>query len=225
MMQKVEIYVISKEEGANLTKFDILGVYNEERDQLVSGFLAALNNFAKDVGFPSGVSLIRSGSLEARYSPGKYIFTVLIIDYSMPLGMMTEPILSGMAQEITERFEAMFETILKAAEKTNVYRSKDFEGFNDVVQDIIEKWMGETFELYQKLILIEAMYAKVPQKYCLPLMERASEGENIIPALTDIPKQYQRQLEKAIQKVHLSAAPVWEIFQVPTTDFQPVDFD
>ncbi|MHA1997312.1 MAG: hypothetical protein ACTSU9_04280, partial [Promethearchaeota archaeon] len=102
-MHRVEIYIISKEEGANLSKFDILGEYNSERDQLVSGFLAALNNFASDVGFPAGVSLIRSGSLEARYSPGDFIFTVLIIDYSIPLGMMTEPILSGMANEVTQR--------------------------------------------------------------------------------------------------------------------------
>ncbi|MHA1715181.1 MAG: hypothetical protein ACTSXP_06030, partial [Promethearchaeota archaeon] len=65
-MHRVEIYIISKEEGANLTKFDIQGEYDEQRDQLISGFLVALNNFAKEVGFPEGVSLIRSGSLEAQ---------------------------------------------------------------------------------------------------------------------------------------------------------------
>ncbi|MHA1891171.1 MAG: hypothetical protein ACTSYS_09300 [Promethearchaeota archaeon] len=220
-MHRVEIYIISKNEGANLTKFDILGEYNQEKDQLVSGFLAALNNFAQDVGFPEGVSLIRSGSLEARYSAGKYIFTVLIIDYSMPLGMMTEPILSGMAHEITERFEKMYDDELNKAKNTNIYKSDTFLGFNEEIQKIIEKYMDETFELYQKLILIESMYAKVPQKWCLPLLEKASTGENIIPSLGKIPKRYRKQLEQAIQKVQLSAAPVWEIFQVPTVDFQP----
>jgi hypothetical protein len=83
--------------------------------------------------------------------------------------------------------------------------------------------MQETFELYQKLLLIEAMYAQVPQKWCLPLLERAAKGENIIQDLGQIPKNYQSQLKKAIAKVNMSAAPVWEIFQVPTTDFQPYE--
>ncbi|MHA1368975.1 MAG: hypothetical protein ACTSRA_04555 [Promethearchaeota archaeon] len=198
-MHRVEIYIISKEEGANLTKFDIQGEYDEQRDQLISGFLVALNNFAKEVGFPEGVSLIRSGSLEARYAVGKYIFTVLIIDYSMPLGMNTEPILSGLANEITERFERMYESELIAASKAKVYKSAIFAGFNDEIQKIIDDYIEETFELYQKLILIEAMYAKVPQKWCLPLLERVSQGENIIPDLAKIPKNYRKQLEVAIK--------------------------
>lgn len=222
-LNRVDIYVITKDEGANLTKFNILGEYDQEKDQLIAGFLAALNTFAKDLDFPAGVSLIRSGSLEARYSVGKYIFTVLIIDYSMPLGMMTEPILSGMANEITERFEVLYEQELIDGQKKKVYKSANFLNFNSEIEKIIEKYMQETFELYQKLVLIEAMYAKVPQKWCLPLLERASEGENIIPDLIDIPDQYKPQLKKAIDKVNSSAAPVWEIFQVPTTDFQPFD--
>ena len=224
-MHRVEIYIISKEEGANLTKFDILGEYNNERDQLISGFLLALNNFAKEVGFPAGVSLIRSGSLEARYSVGKYIFTVLIIDYSMPLGMMTEPVLSGLAQEITERFEKMYAVELEEGAKKKIYKSSTFSEFNDEIQKIIEKYMAETFELYQKLILIEAMYHKVPKKYCLPLLEKAADKENIIPELGEIPKRYQSLLDDAIRKVHTSAAPVWEIFQVPTVDYQPYNVE
>jgi len=223
-LNRVDIYIITKDEGANLTKFNILGEYDQEKDALISGFLAALNNFAKDMDFPEGVSLIRSGSLEARYSVGKYIFTVLIIDYSMPLGdMMTEPILSGMANEITERFESMYEQQLLDGKKNKFFKSANFVDFNKEIENIIEKYMQETFELYQKLVLIEAMYAKVPQKWCLPLLERASEGENIIPSLKDIPDQYQPQLKKAIDKVNSSAAPVWEIFQVPTTDYQPFE--
>lgn len=221
-MNRVEIYIITKDEGANLTKFDILANYeNADRDQLVSGFLAALNNFARDVEFPDGVSLIRCGSLEARYAIGKFVFVVLIIDYSMPLGSMTEPILSGLANEVLERFEAMYAKELAEGQKRRVYKSATFEGFKADIEEIIQKYMAETFELYQKLLLIEAIYAKVPQKWCLPLLERISDGENIIPDLASIPAQYQPQLKKAIEKVNLSAAPVWEIFQVPTTDFQP----
>jgi hypothetical protein len=219
----VEIYVITKDEGANLIKFDILGESDSEKDQLISGFLAALNNFASDLGFPAGVSLIRSGSLEAWYAIGEKIFTVFIIDYSVPLGMTCEPILSGMATEITERFENLYETEILAGQKKKVFKSEVFIGFKTEIETIIEKYMQETFELYQKLILIEAMYAQVPQKWCLPLLERAAKGENIIQDLGEIPKQYQGQLKKAIKKVNTSAAPVWEIFQVPTTEFQPYD--
>jgi hypothetical protein len=220
-MNRVEIYVITKDEGANLIKFDILGESDAEKDQLISGFLAALNNFANDLGFPAGVSLIRSGSLEAWYSVGAYIFTVFIIDYSVPLGLTCEPILSGMANEITERFESLYVAEILEGKKKKVFKSKAFTGFKSEV--IIEKYMQETFELYQKLILIEAMYAQVPQKWCLPLLERAAKGENIIQDLGQIPKNYQSQLKKAIIKVNVSAAPVWEIFQVPTTDFQPFE--
>jgi hypothetical protein len=220
---RVEIYIITKEEGANLTKFDILGEKNDEKDQLISGFLCALNNFASDVGFPAGVSMIRSGSLEARYTAGKYIFTVLIIDYSMALGNMTEPILCGFASEITERFEALYEKELIAGKKSKMFKGSTFAAFDAEIQAILEKYMQETFELYQKLVLIEAMYASVPQKWCLPLLEKAAGGENIIPMLSEIPKQYQPQLKKAISKVNDAAAPVWEIFQVPTTDFQPFE--
>ena len=219
----MEIYVITKDEGANLIKFDILGESDSEKDQLISGFLAALNNFASDLGFPAGVSLIRSGSLEAWYAIGEKIFTVFIIDYSVPLGMTCEPILSGMATEITERFENLYETEILAGQKKKVFKSEVFIGFKTEIETIIEKYMQETFELYQKLILIEAMYAQVPQKWCLPLLERAAKGENIIQDLGEIPKQYQGQLKKAIKKVNTSAAPVWEIFQVPTTEFQPYD--
>lgn len=223
MTNRVEIYVITKDEGANLIKFDILGESDSEKDQLISGFLAALNNFASDLGFPAGVSLIRSGSLEAWYAIGEKIFTVFIIDYSVPLGMTCEPILSGMATEITERFENLYETEILAGQKKKVFKSEVFIGFKTEIETIIEKYMQETFELYQKLILIEAMYAQVPQKWCLPLLERAAKGENIIQDLGEIPKQYQGQLKKAIKKVNTSAAPVWEIFQVPTTEFQPYD--
>ena len=221
-MPRVEVYIITKEEGANLTKFDILGNYdNSDKDQLVSGFLAALNNFARDVDFPGGVSLIRCGSLEARYAIGEHVFTVLVIDYSMPLGPVAEPVLSGLAADVLVAFEKRYHADLVEGKKKRFYKSDVFVDFKESIQNIIEVYMHETFELYQKLLLIEAMYAKVPQKWCLPLLERVSEGENIIPDLATIPAQYQSQLKKAIEKVNYSAAPVWEIFQVPTTDFQP----
>ena len=107
-MNRVNIYIILRDEGSLLHKYSILGEDENEKDQLMSGLLTALNNFAKEIGWPSGVSLIRSGSLEARFSVGKHIFSVLIIDYSKPLGAMVEPILSGLAKEVTEAFEIRY---------------------------------------------------------------------------------------------------------------------
>ncbi|MFX0105770.1 MAG: hypothetical protein ACFE75_09785, partial [Candidatus Hodarchaeota archaeon] len=79
-MNPVEVYVIAKNAGVLLYKYSIVDFGQTDKDQLMSGFLTALNNFAKEVDFPAGVSLIRSGSLEARFSPGEHVFSVLIID-------------------------------------------------------------------------------------------------------------------------------------------------
>jgi len=113
VINPVEVYIIAKDAGVLLYKYSIVDFGQTDKDQLMSGFLSALNNFAKELNFPAGVSLIRSGSLEARFSPGDLIFSVLIIDYQMPLGSSTEPILSGLAEEITVKFEEKYEKMLK----------------------------------------------------------------------------------------------------------------
>jgi hypothetical protein len=84
ILNPVEVYVIVKDVGILLYKYSIVDLGQTEKDQLMSGFLSALNNFAKELKFPAGVSLIRSGHLEARFSPGDYVFSVLIIDYQIP---------------------------------------------------------------------------------------------------------------------------------------------
>lgn len=210
-MNTVDIFIIVKDEGSLIHKYSILGLDEGPKDQLMSGFLTALNNFAHEIGWPSGVSLVRSGSLEARFSSGKKIFSVLIIDYSRPLGANTEPILSGLAKEITLRFEEKYKDKLKS----DYYNSTDFNDFTHVIDEIINRYGAETMELYQKLILIESMYAKVPQKWCLPLIERVSKGENVLGEFPKIIKKY-RNMKKAIKKVNANNAPVWEIFAIPT---------
>jgi len=211
----VEIYIITKT-GTLLHKYDIINSDQTNRDQLIGGFLTALNGFAQEIGFPEGVSLIRSGSLEARFSPGNYVFSVLMINYSMPLGYMIEPILSGMAQEITEKFEELYENELHKGEEKRVYRTADFEAFKPNIDNLIDKYGSETLELYQKLILIEGIYAKIPQKWIVPLMEKISGGVNILDILfTSIPEIYHRQLTRVIRKVNLENRPIWEIFAVP----------
>ena len=216
-MNPVEVYIIAKEAGLLLYKYSIIDLGTTERDQLMSGFLSAINNFAKEMDFPAGVSLIRSGTLEARFSSAEHILSVLIIDYQIPLGSSTEPILSGLAEEIVKKFEDMYEFRLKSQIKSRKFKPNVFEDFWKQIDEIIDQFGEQTYELYQKLILIEAMYAKVPQKWCLPLIERLGKGE-IVDIVKSIPEQYYRPLKKAIRKVNLNSKPVWEIFVLPLLD-------
>jgi hypothetical protein len=216
-MNPVEVYIIAKDAGLLLYKYSILDFGQTDKDQLVSGFLTALNNFAKELDFPAGVSLIRSGSLEARFSPGKYIFSVLIIDYQMPLGSSTEPILSGLAEEITEKFENKYKESLQKQIKSNKFEPKTFEDFGEDIDISIDQFGEQSNELYQKLVLIEAMYAKVPQKWCLPLIEQVGAGKQV-DIVENIPETYHKFLKKAVLKVNLDSQPVWEIFVVSLID-------
>ncbi|MHA1820269.1 MAG: hypothetical protein ACTSU2_10960 [Promethearchaeota archaeon] len=221
MPPRVDIYIISKKSGNLLFKCSILNLKEEEKDQLISGFLVALNEFAKNINFPQGVSLIRSGDLEARYVTGEHTISVLIIDYEMPLGLATEPILSSLAEEINKSFENLFKDKLIEAEKKRIYSSEEYSSFNETLYALIDKYGRETLELYQKLILIEAMYVKVPQKWCLPLIERVSNGENILKEVPEIIRKYPNML-KAIEKVNYLNRPVWEIFAISI--IHPEDF-
>lgn len=214
MNAQIEIFIISKE-GTVLHKYNLLAMDETAQDQLVGGFLTALNNFAKEVGFPKGVSLIRSGNIEARFSSGEYVFSVLIIDYDRPLGLATEKILSGLAQEITETFEKDFLAVLKKGKKNHIYRGSDFLTFRNKISTIIDNFGKETMELYQKLILVEAMYAKVPQKWILPLLEEIRENPDIFDKIREIPKYYHSQLQDAINKVNYESKPVWDLFAIP----------
>ena len=213
----VEVYVIARDAGVLLYKYSILDFEQTDKDQLVSGFLAALNNFAKELKFPAGVSLMRSGSLEARFNAGEHVFAVLMIDFSMPLGASTEPILSGLAEEITEKFEDKYKKELDDQMESCQFQPDAFSSFWEDIDHSIDQFGTQSNELYQKLVLIEAMYAKVPQKWCIPLIEKLTMGEQV-DIVSSIPKQYYRQLKGAVQKINRESQPVWDIFVVPTID-------
>jgi hypothetical protein len=212
MVNRVEIFIIGKDDGALLYHYDLLG-QTDPKDEIVSGFLTAINNFAREMGWANGVSMIRSGSLEARFSAGKYIFAVFIIDYQMPLGYMTEPILSGLIDDVSHKFEEVFAEKLEKASKTHIYAAEDYEKFQNEVDKIIDQYGAESFELYQKMVLIEAIDHKVPQKVCLPLMELIGAGQPVTDEFDAIIKKYP-QMKKAINKVNRQGV-VWEIFAVP----------
>ena len=217
---RIEVYVIEKDAGNCFHKFDFLGTDQEEtKDQLVSGFLTALNSFAKEIGFPKGVGLIRSGSLEARFSPGKFVFTVLIIDYFLPLGLLAEPILSSLAKEITEAFEKKFKKALKEGEKRHIYKLSDFQGFREYVNELLDKYGRESFELYQKLILVECLYDNVPEEIIIPLLQKASKKIDVLNEFKKIPRKFQKSVKNAIKKINYRYAPLLEIFAIPTLIF------
>ena len=216
-MNPVEVYIIAKDAGILLYKYSIVNLGQTDKDELMSGFLSALNNFVKELDFPDGVSLIRSGHLEARFSPGEHVFSVLIIDYQIPLGSSTEPILSGLAEEITEHFETKYKDSLDEQIKSNKFKTKTFDDYWKDIDQIIDLYGEQSHELYQKLVLIEAMYAKVPQKWCLPLIEQAGQGKKV-DIVKNIPEMYHKPLKAAIQKVNHDSYPVWEIFIVPLID-------
>ncbi len=216
-MNPVEVFIIVKDAGILLHKYSLIHVEQSDRDQLMSGFLSALNNFIKELDFPAGVSLIRSGSLEARFSSGENVFTVLIIDYQMPLGSSTEPILSGIAEEIVLKFEEKYRDVLKQQLEDHTFIPETFKDFNDDIDKIIDLYGEQSLELYEKLVLIEALYAKVPQKWCLPLIEQIGEGKQV-DIVKSIPETYHSQLKKAIRKVNMNSKPVWEVFVLPLLD-------
>lgn len=216
-MNPVEVYIITKDSGVLLYKYSIIDFEQDDKDQLMSGFLTALNNFAKEMAFPAGVSLIRSGSLEARFSPGKDVFSVLIIDFEMPLGSSTETILSGLAEEIVQDFEEKYKDPLCSQVKSCKFEPNFYNDFYEVIDRIIDQFGSQSNELYQKLVLIEAMYAKVPQKWCIPMIEQLGGGEQV-DIVKNIPETYHRQLKEAIKKVNIDSRPVWDIFMVPIID-------
>ncbi len=216
-MNPVEVYVIAKDAGILLYKYSIVDFGQTDKDQLISGFLSALNNFVKELDFPAGVSLIRSGHLEARFRPGEHVFAVLIIDYQMPLGASTEPVLSGLAEDIVVKFEEKYKKPLEEQIKNQQFEPDNFKDFWNDIDLIIDQYGEQSNELYQKLVLIEALYAKVPQKWCIPMIEEVGEGKRV-DIVKNIPKTYHNNLKKAIRKVNLNSKPVWEIFVVPLID-------
>ena len=216
-MNHLEVYVIAKNAGLLLYKYSIGDAVQTDRDLLMSGFLSALNQFAMDMNFPLGVSLIRSGTLEARFTAGKHVLSVLIIDYQIPLGASTEPILSGLAEDIVERFEDKYKEPLGEQIESQRFKPKEFKNFSKEIDNIIEQFSEQSHELYRKLILIESMYAEIPQELCLPMIERLGKGKRV-NIMKKIPENYHQLLKNIIKKVNLENKPVWEVFSVPIID-------
>ena len=217
-MPSTEIFISTKS-GVSLFTMIVAGESTKDSN-LLSGFLSAVNSFAEEMGWPEGVGLIRAKGMECRLVSGKNIFCALLIENSVGLGHMTDPTLNDLAIELLETFEKEFEKEINSAliENTQIFNEKDYISFKDSASKIIEKYRAQTFELYQKIILIESIYSKVPQKWCLPLMEELSTGViDVMPKFAFIIKKYPH-MKKVIQRVNMEQKAIWDIFDVPLYD-------
>jgi len=213
---KVEIYVGSKD-GMLLFHADVLNIESQPvDDNLVVGFLSAVNSFAKDMRWPAGVSLIRSGNLECRLSSGQYVFTALLIENTQPIAMnsMLESYISSIASDLCQKFEEKYKKELIKSEKSHLYDESEFKGFKSDILATIDKFGEEIKELYYKLILIDAIYAHVPSKWCIPIMSKAAEGQDITPDFEDLIQKYSH-FKKVIRKINVEYDAIWELFGVP----------
>ncbi len=213
-MPRIEFYINTKT-GLMLHKFSLKKeAQSNDKDQLVSGLLSAINSFATDLGWAEGVSMIRSGSIEARYSQGHHVFGILIVDYYKPGIADSESALDAFAKDITDRFESVYEKELEDAKQTNRYDVSLFSDFGTHINEVIDANNNQIAEIYQQQILVQSIYNNVPQELILPLMARLKTGENILDDLPDLILQYPIILQ-AIEKTNLDYEPVWEIFKVP----------
>jgi hypothetical protein len=212
-MGRKDLYIITKD-GNSLFDYAI-GETKPVDAVLVSGFLSAVNSFATEMGWPAGVSSIRSGSLECRIWPGKNVFSALVIDTKLILENFTEHLVEDLARVMCERFEARFPSEIDVAVKGKFSKGGMFASFRADVNEILADFKAETYQLYQKLIVIEAMYANVPQKWCIPLIERLSGGDPDVTGEFDHIRKMYPQMKKAIYKVNREQAPVWDLFGIP----------
>lgn len=215
-MPRIEFYINTKT-GLMLNKWSRVkktATVDDQNDQLISGLLSAINSFASDIGWSAGVSMIRSGSIEARYSQGNYVFGILIVDYYKPGIVDSESALDGFARDITERFEAVYKNELEEAKMTNRYDVSLFQDFHKHIDEVIDANNNQIAEIYQQQILVQSIYADVPQEMILPLLRRLKSGENILDELPDLILKYPVMLS-AIEKTNIDYEPIWEIFRVP----------
>jgi len=207
------IYLLSKD-GSSLFSYSS-GDAKKVDAALVAGFLSAVNSFATEMGWPSGISLIRSGSLECRICPGKQVFSALVVEQSTAGGYFTEPIIEDLATQICQRFEAKYKEEIEMQITGHFSDERAFYGFEADIEALFDQFKAQTFELYQKLILTEAMYAHVPQKWCIPLIKSLSTGttNDVTGEFASIIKKYP-YFKKAIVKVNQEQAQVWDFFGI-----------
>jgi hypothetical protein len=207
MVKSAELFILSKS-GQQIQSFPIIGE-DSINTQRTNQILQLLPPFIKGLNFPKSTCLFRVEKTEVRFCTGQFIYVVLFIECNIPLSLMTEPILAGLMGDIIEKFEEKNKAWLEKGETQKI------PSFSEGLDAITEKYGFEAFEIYQKMLLTEAMYEKIPQDICLPLMERVAEGDDVIEDLKKLPERWLERLKNAVVKVNFEAEPIWEIFAIP----------
>jgi len=212
MENHVILYLISRDAQV-LFCYDLLTKQEMVQSARYSSFITNLKQYIQLLGSPKGISLVRVENLEARFWLGNWTYPVLLIDTETKLGFMTESILQGLIMDIGQQFETDFEPILEQGKATQKYPTK--WKFAEKINEIVEKYWFEAFEIYQKLILTEALNARVAPDVIEPLIERVSEGEDVIEDIKALPSRWQERIKSVVNQVNYGSNVILDLFGIP----------
>lgn len=210
-----EVYIIAQN-GLCLFHFELYGEIKEcpVNQNLVSGLLSAINSFAENMGWKKGLNLIRSGSSELRFSKREQIIVAVLTHVDMKVSYLVEHILIDLANELGQKFEEIYSDILPKNIDRGVSDADRYCEFEETVENLFSAYRRQTFELYQKLILTEAIYLNAPVELCSSLIHRITGGKSVIGEISDLINLYP-PVKRAIDKVNKEQKPMWQIFNIP----------
>lgn len=210
-----EIFIYSPS-GLCLFHFEFYGTPNSNPlDQhLVSGLFSAINLFADKMGWKKGLNLIRAENVEVRFHMGNKILIALLSNTEMKINYLIEPILEDLAVELASQFEKEFKEVLAVNFAQGIVNPDQFSAFSNSIDRIFIHFRRQTFELYQKLILNEAIYFEVPADICTHLIHQLSEGRSVVNELGELMKKYNK-IRLAIKKINYEQRALWNLFKTP----------
>ena len=89
-----------------------------------------------------------------------------------------------------------------------------FESFSEEFITILKRYQTETSELYQKMILSEAIALDVPGEICANMIHLLSEGSDVLGELRNLANSYPL-IKKAIERVNQANITICKIFVIP----------
>ena len=213
-----EIYIFSPS-GLCLYHFEFYGKPDQDSiDQnLVSGLFSAIHLFINRMGWKKGLNLIRAENIEIRFHKGEKIIIAVLSNIGMKINYLIEPILEDLTVELTNTFENEFAELIDSTFSQGIANPGQFVRFSKAVDRIFINFRKQTFELYQKLILNEAIYFDVPEDLCIGLIHLLTEGKSVVNELNTIMKKYPK-VKQAIKKVNYEQQALWDLFKTPIYD-------
>ena len=217
-----EIFIITRS-GALLFHYDISGkkISRDVDKTMLSALMSAIQLFAENLGWASGITLIQAGDIEIRFGMGDFVIIALVSSIELKLNHVVEPILRDFAKELCTAFEKQFASEFVDDIDHGMVRTGEFDEFKTSFQDILTRYQTETFELYQKLILSEGISLDIPPEICIKIIHLISEGQDMIEEMKNMVESYPL-LKMAITRVNYAQFPIWKMFSIPMFEI-PVD--